>query len=133
MSNGKKSALPFAVKTILAEGANQGPEGMAAIASVLVNRATKRKTTPDYEAARAAQFTGAHRKDLEAFVSQQSPEVQQAAVNAYALAQHHPTTSATHYITTKLYKSSARPGWSKKIHTLGEIGDHTFLEDPNFH
>lgn len=117
------------LKTIIAEAAGEGEEGMYAVASVIANRAKRRGKTPKEIVNQPKQFTGRWRKDLDAFVSAQPPEVIEAAQRAWQMAQENPITSADHYLTSELYNDKKRrPSWASKMGIVATIGGHTFLD-----
>lgn len=116
------------LKTLLAEGAGEGEEGMHAIASVIVNRANRRGLTPEQVVNQPQQFTGRWRKDLDAFAERQPAEVKAAAQRAWERAQTAPIPGIDHYLTTQLLRSSKRPRWATQMGGQREIGQHTFLD-----
>ena len=130
--------LDDVLKTIIAEGASEGEQGMYAIASVIVNRAKRRSKTPqaivNHHAKNAKgvdvwQFTGRARKDLDRFVASQGPEVLAAAQRAWQRAQQSPMPGVDHYLTTELYNDSTRrPSWSQAMGGLQAVGRHTFMD-----
>ena len=116
-------------KTILAEGASEGEEGMYHIASVMHNRAKKRKTTTDDEVNRPFQFSGRVRKDLDDFVTKQPKETHEAMKKANERAAKKPASDSTHYITLKLYNSDKRPNWANVFKKVGVVGNHIFFKE----
>lgn len=116
-------------KTLLAEGASEGEEGMYHIASVMHNRAKKSKTTTDDEVNRPFQFSGRVRKDLDEFVAKQPKETHEAMKRANQRASEKPASEATHYITLKLYNSNKRPSWVNKLKKVGVVGNHIFFKE----
>ena len=115
------------LKTIIAEGASEGEEGMYAIASVMVNRArTRGKSLLDI-VNQPSQFSGRWRTDLETFVQQQPASVQAAAQRALQRAQASPIPGVDHYVTNALYRSSARPSWVTRLKKDRVVGRHTFM------
>lgn len=116
------------IATILAEAAGEDERGMYAVASVIANRAARRKKTPVQVVNEPAQFSGRWRKDLEAFVARQPKAAVEAAQRAWARAQVEPMPGVDHYLTTDLYRDEKkRPDWSTKMGGRQEIGKHTFL------
>ena len=113
--------------TIIAEAANQGPEGMYAVASVLVNRAARRRQTLEQVVNAPKQFTGRWRKDLATFVAKQGPEMQMLAQQALAKAQAQPLPGVDLYVTTDLFKR-APPSWAKTMGGRKVIGGHIFFD-----
>lgn len=116
------------LKTIIAEAAGEGEEGMYAVASVIANRAKRRRLTPEQVVDQPAQFTGRWRKDLDAFIAKQPPAVLQAAQRALERAQKEPLGGADHYLTNDLYNSAKRPSWAGKMDVTQTVGRHTFLD-----
>lgn len=121
--------LSAAFKTLIAEAANQDENGMYHVASVMANRAKRRGTDMDTEATRPFQFTGYMRKDLDQFVAKQPKQVHEQAYRAMQRALTQPASTATHYVTTGLYKSKKRPSWVGKMKVVGTVGDHIFLQE----
>ena|SRR3990167_7857619 len=116
------------LKTIIAEGAGEGEEGMYAIASSIVNRATRRKLTLEQVVNQPKQFTGRWRKDLEVFVARQGPAIEAQARRALERATRTPLPGVDHYLTRTLYDSPQRPSWAKTMGGQRLIGNHVFLD-----
>lgn len=115
------------LKTLIAEGAGEGEEGMYAIGSVIMNRSQRRGKTPQQIVNEPKQFTGRFRKDLDRFVASQSSETIAAAQRAWQKAQQNPIADVDHYMTTQLYKSPKRPNWAASMGGVQQIGRHTFM------
>src|SRR3990167_3916587 len=120
--------LDAVLKTIIAEGAGEGEEGMYAIASVIVNRAARRKLTLEQVVNQPKQFTGRWRKDLETFVTRQGPAVEAQARRALERATQAPLPGVDHYLTRALYDSPQRPSWARTMGGQRMIGNHIFLD-----
>lgn len=118
--------LDDVVKTILAEAAGEGPEGMYAVASVINNRARRRGKTPQQIVNEPYQFAGRARPDLDRFVELQRPEIQQAATDAWMRALQQPIPDVDHFLSNDLANSPRRPQWSTKMRPITTIGNHTF-------
>jgi spore germination cell wall hydrolase CwlJ-like protein len=114
-------------KTILAEAAGEGEEGMYAVASVIFNRAQQRKLDPIAVVNQPYQFSGRWRKDLDEFVSRQPSETLEAMRRAVARAKKDPLP-ADHFLTTELYASPQRPAWATQMRAVKTIGNHIFLD-----
>lgn len=99
------------------------------VASVMHNRVNKKRPSLDHVVNEPFQFSARARKDLDAFVGKQTPEVHAAAERAMARAATERATDATHYMTSKLYGSAKRPSWAGKMDVAGVIGNHTFLRE----
>ena len=125
------------VKTLIAEGANQDEESLYAIASAIVNRAIRRKLTPQQvvnqskvnkKGVRVWQFTGRGRKDFEAFVARQGPEVAARAQRAWDRAQREPLPGIDHYLTTQRLQEVGPEHWANQYGGRQTIGDHVFMD-----
>jgi len=121
-------ALDDVIKTIISEAAGEGEEGMYAVASVISNRAKRRKLTPQQVVNQPQQFTGRWRKDLDAFIAKQPPAVIEQAKRAWKKAQTESIPGIDHYLTNDLYKSNKRPSWANKMGVVKTLGAHTFLD-----
>lgn len=120
--------LDDVIGTILAEAAGEGEEGMYAVASVIANRAKRRKLTPSQVVNQKHQFSGRERKDFWEFVGRQSAEAEYAARRAWQRAQADPIPGLDHYVTTDLYNSPQRPAWLNKMGGARTIGNHIFFD-----
>lgn len=102
----------LAVRIIIAEGANQGLEGMTAIAEVVRRRG-------------ADAFSCLKRKDLESFIARQPVWVHTQARKAWAMSStSNLTLGATHYEAVETF---GRPKWAKGMRRTVKIKDHTFF------
>lgn len=126
---GSNVALTDTEKTVLAEGASEGEEGMYHIASVINNRSKRSGKTTDDEVNKPMQFSGRWRKDLDSFVAKQPKETHDAMRRAMKRAAEKPASDATHYVTTKLHNSSKRPSWVGKMDVVGVVGNHVFMKE----
>jgi len=124
-------SLDTVLNTVIAEGAGEGEEGMYAIASVIVNRANRRKLTLEQVVNQPKQFTGRWRTDLETFVARQGPSVEAQARRALNRATQSPLPGVDHYLTRSLYDSPQRPSWAKSMGRPRIIGHHVFLDSHN--
>lgn len=106
-------------RTLIAEAANQGQEGMYAVGCVMRNRAWNLKG-----------FSGARRKDLEGFVQRQPRSVRADAervVESLLGGQHDVTLGATHYENIGAF---GKPWWvdaGECVQTV-QIGSHAFFK-----
>lgn len=116
------------IKTIIAEAAGEGDEGMYMVASAIATRALRRKLTPEQVVNQPKQFSGRWRRDLDRFVAQQGPEVLARAERAWQRAQTQPMPGVDHYLTTTLYRSPKRPAWASTMRPIGQVGRHTIFD-----
>jgi cell wall hydrolase len=115
------------LKTIIAEGAGEGEDGMFAIASAIVNRAARRRLSLTQVVNQPKQFTGRWRADLDTFVQRQGPQVEAQARRALQRAQQTPMAGVDHYLTRDLYESPNRPSWAGTMGGHQTVGRHVFL------
>ena len=102
-----------AVKILIAEGANQGADGMTAIGEVLRRRDSTRG------------FCALKRGDLEEFIDRQGPRIRRQAKLAWDRSKtSNLTRGATHYENVEAF---GRPAWAKSMRQTAKIGDHTFF------
>lgn len=101
-----------AVKAIIGEAANQGLDGMTAVAEVIRNRGHLKG------------FYGAKR---EAFILAQPNWVHRQALKAWLMSESsNLTKNATHFENVKAF---GRPKWSSKMTKTAVIKDHVFYRD----
>ncbi len=122
------AAVPFtpddfnaAVKAVAGEAANQPPEGQAAVASTILNRAMKTGAPIRDIASDTAQYNAIDQKAVPG-----SPTYSAIAPNIAAVFTKGPTTDATHYLNPELQAKLGRkqPDWAQGDGT--RIGDHVF-------
>lgn len=124
----------MAIRTMLAEAGNQGPQGMQAVASVLRNRATSGNFGGDTLPGviqKPAQFepwnTQAGRQKMAA-MDPNSPQYQQAGqALEQAYAGQDPTMGATHFYAPKAQAALGRPAPKWDNGTGVDIKDHRFF------
>ena len=114
----KEIISPAIWKVLLAEGANQGYEGMYAIACVVRNRGGELDG-----------FAGAHRKDLDAFCNRQGKRYIEMAKRIETIVFKNNgkdiTNGATHFENEKAF---GVPYWAKKMDRVTVIGSHVFYK-----
>jgi len=135
----------LAIRTVLAEAGNQGPDGMAAVASVIKNRSAKGKyggASPAEVVTARNQFepwndAGKGKANDPLSYSPTDPKYQQAARivdGVFSGVLKDPTGGATHFYAPKAQADLGRntPSWAKGQQGL-KIGDHMFYspDDPN--
>lgn len=115
------------VNTIIAEAAGEGPEGMAAVASVIRNRAQVRGKSPAEVVREPDQFTGYSAPGPDAKKAMEDPELRKQAESildqVLAGALPDATGGADHYHAT-----SVTPYWSKEMPKTADIGQHRFYK-----
>jgi len=115
----KEITPPTIWKVLLAEGANQGYEGMYAIACVIRNRGGDLRG-----------FAGAHRKDLDAFCNRQGKKYIEMAKRIEIIVFKNNgkdiTNAATHFENIQKF---GVPYWTKKMDKVTVIGNHTFYRE----
>ena len=82
----KKNPYSVPHKVLIGEAAGEGETGMWHVASVMHNRVNKKRPSLDHVVNEPFQFSARARKDLDAFVGKQTPEVHAAAERAMARA-----------------------------------------------
>jgi spore germination cell wall hydrolase CwlJ-like protein len=100
---------------VLAEAANQGEEGLYAVACVVRNRGYQING-----------FSAARRTDLRAFALRQPAQVQRWAADAIARVRRggaDVTGGATHYENVRAFGT---PRWARGRTPTARIGDHVF-------
>ena len=140
----------LAIRTVLSEASNQGPDGMAAVAAVIKNRTLKGKyggKSPAEVVTARNQFepwnhAGKGKPNDPLSYAPGSPKYEEAAQivdGVFSGAIKDPTSGATHFYSpsgqAKLAKEDGRalvPSWAKGKQAL-KIGDHMFYspDDPN--
>lgn len=115
------------VKTIIAEAAGEGPEGMAAVASVIKNRAQVRGKSPAEVVREPDQFTGYSKPGPDALKAMEDPEIRAQAESildqVLGGSLPDPTGGADHYHAT-----SVSPYWADKMPKTADIGNHRFYK-----
>lgn len=118
------------IKTIMGEAADQGLDGMTAVAETIRNRASMRKMTPAEVALQPQQYSFWNDP-----ASAQTWLTKYGTGDAYQMAGHayenafgeNPsqlTDGATHYYNPRAVKST--PSWAKEYEHKGRIGNHEF-------
>lgn len=137
----------LAIRTVLAEAANQGPDGMAAVAAVIRNRASAKGgkyggSSPAEVVTARNQFepwndAGKGKPNDPLSYAPGSPKYEQAAQivdGVFSGAIKDPTGGATHFYAPAAQAALGRkpPSWAKGQQGL-KIGDHMFFlpDDPN--
>lgn len=133
------------IRTVLSEAANQGPEGMAAVAAVIKNRSQRGKfggTSPAEVVTARNQFepwndAGKGKANDPLAYSPGSPAYERAAQivdGVFSGAIKDPTSGATHFYAPAAQAALGRkpPSWAKGQQGL-KIGDHMFFspDGPN--
>ncbi|YP_010115339.1 DarB-like antirestriction [Sinorhizobium phage PBC5] len=113
------------VDTVIAEAAGEGDEGMAAVASVIKNRAGVRGKSAAEVVREPDQFTGYRKPGDAARQAMQDPEMRRRAeaVVASVFSGERPDTTggADHYHAT-----SVSPDWASKMPRTTRVGNHLF-------
>ncbi|MCA1490098.1 PLxRFG domain-containing protein [Ensifer sp. NBAIM29] len=113
------------VDTVIAEAAGEGDEGMAAVASVIKNRAGARGKTPAEIIREPDQFTGYSKPGDAAKRAMQDPEMRRRAeavvASVFSGEVPDPTGGADHYHAT-----SVSPDWASKMPRTTRVGNHLF-------
>lgn len=123
------------VQTILAEGANQGFEGMRRIARVIHSRTQLPRwkgMTSDTVVQQPKQFSGWERKDRMDFLAQQPRAVVEQAIEADKKGSGDVAKGkvwADHYLTTDLATSPKAPSWVKSMKLVERYGKHSFFKE----
>ena len=114
----KEITSPAIWKVLLAEGANQGYDGMYAIACVIRNRGGDLNG-----------FVGAYRKDLDAFCNRQGKRyiemAQRIETSVFKKKAPDITQGATHYENEMAF---GKPYWAKGMVVVARIGKHVFYK-----
>ena len=123
----------IACRTIWQEARNQGPEGMKAVAHVLLNRQASGQWGANLAGVCLApfQFSGWNPYDHNrvASVSLSDSDPLLLEISGYleaAKEELDPTRGATHYYAPKVV---TQPPWAIDSHMTVEIGDHRFYRD----
>jgi hypothetical protein len=121
----------YAIRTMLGEAANQGDEGLAAVAHVIMNRTRGGYgSTPREVVLARGQFEPwATRRDELLGYAPEDPAYQRAAAifDKVVAGGEDPTGGATHFLNEKIVRQrrgGSLPGWAQGEGT--RIGDHTF-------
>ena len=128
------------IRTVIGEAGNQGPEGQAAVANVILNRL---KT--GYNGANSVtdvvsqphQFEALDRNKETWTTDANSPEYQKAAsvVDGVLSGQQGDNTNgATHFYGVQSQKSLGRnaPDWASEYPKTAQIGEHSFYQEPKY-
>jgi hypothetical protein len=113
------------VKTIIAEAAGEGEQGMTAVAQVIKNRADRRGKSPADVVREPDQFTGYAKPGPQALKAMEDPTIRAKAESILdaVLAGELPdiTGEADHY-----HAKSVNPDWASKMPKTAEVGEHLF-------
>lgn len=127
------SERDYVVRTMIGEASNQGDDGLAAVAHVIMNRASSGRyggTSPrDVVLARGQFEPWATRRDELLGYSDKDPAYQRAAavLDGVLSGGEDPTGGATHFLNEKIVRErrgGSLPSWAQGEGT--RIGDHTF-------
>src|SRR3990167_3257189 len=131
---------------LLAEAASDGPQGMEVVGDTMFNRGQSRKlplhviatqSALNKKGVRVYQYTGAGRKDLPQFVSEQPMLFRHLALQI-AQERMRPDYQPKYpgienYVTNDLYKRRFDPDvseWVRTYEPAGTIGSHVALRPP---
>jgi N12 class adenine-specific DNA methylase len=113
------------INTIIAEAGGEGDAGMAAVASVIRNRAAERGLDPASVVRQPKQFAGYENPGRDAVKAMQDPAMRERAARIYDQVTggeiDDPTGGADHY-----HANSVSPSWSKTMPETAQIGNHLF-------
>ena len=116
------------VSTVIAEAAGEGDDGMAAVASVIRNRADKRGKSLADIVREPKQFTGYEAPGPDAVKAMQDPQMRARAASIVdrVLAGELPdvTGGADHY-----HADYVQPDWASKMPQTAKVGRHIFYRD----
>lgn len=120
--------------TLIGEAANQGLDGMTAVAEVLRNRARQRHLTPSQVALQPLQFSFWNNKNKAAgfLLKEGTPAAYKMAQEAWKRSE---TSDLTHganlYHAVNLLGTPKEPYWAKspKVKKIGVIRDHIFYKE----
>lgn len=116
------------VNTVIAEAAGEGDDGMAAVASVIRNRADKRGKSLADIVREPKQFTGYEAPGPDAVKAMQDPQMRARAASIVdrVLAGELPdvTGGADHY-----HADYVQPDWASKMPQTAKVGRHIFYRD----
>lgn len=104
-----------AERVILGEAADQGLQGMTAVAEVIRRRGGLES------------FCAARRKDLPEFVARQPERVRRLAHRAWKRSQHtNVARGATHFENERAF---GRPRWARQMRVAARVGDLVFYRE----
>ena len=132
---------------LLAEGANQGPEGMEFIADTMFERSLKRKlslekvanqSSVNKKGVRVYQYTGAGRPDLQAFAAKQ-PEILRSLALEIAKERMNPQYQPKYpgienYVTQDFWNNRGdlnHDHWVNAMEPAVTVGSHVGLKPKN--
>jgi spore germination cell wall hydrolase CwlJ-like protein len=128
-------SLSPTMKAIIAEAANQGPEGMKRVAKVIYSRSMVPRwkgMKTDAIVSQPKQFSGMSRPNLTQFLASQPDHIYGQASKAMNEAEKELAGKpwADHYLTAKLYDDpKKRPDWAGKMKVMERYKDHVFLKE----
>lgn len=116
------------IDVLIAEALGEGPDGLAAVAHVINQRAQATGKTPEQIVNVAGQFTGAKNPGRVVAQSMGDPSTRQQVGeiwNGVTSGQiPNPFPGATHFHTPQV-----SPSWSQQFSNLGQLGNHIFYAD----
>ena len=132
----EQTQLPpdIVARILLGEAAGEGPEGMAFVRDVFVNRARAQKKTLEQVATAPYQFSAYDRPDLEQFVAKQPLMLRNLANELVAEAlrpEFQPKYDASHYVTSDFYENrgTLKPShWVNQMEPAYRVGRHQALK-----
>lgn len=123
--NLSKDEIDTVVNTVIGEAANQGAKGMAAVASVIRNRAAEKGKSPAEIVAEPHQFAAFSNPGAKVQKDMQDPalraEATQIVQSIFSGDVPDPTDGADHY-----HADSVTPDWANSMAQTTKIGDHIF-------
>ncbi len=125
--------LDVFIRTVYGEARGEGPEGQAAVAHTILNRAMKNKKSIKQVCLAPRQFSAWNRNDpnrkkIEALSKSNSAykKIQSIIIDVLDGKIKDPTDGCTHYYSTSL---KTPPYWAKDKKVVITIGKHRFLKD----
>lgn len=116
------------IDVIIAEALGEGPQGMAAVAHVINQRALAEGKTPEQIVNESGQFSGATRPGSSVAASMRDPSIRQQVGEIWSGVQSgqipNPYPGATHFHTPQV-----SPSWAQQFSNLGQLGNHIFYND----
>lgn len=116
------------IDALIAEALGEGPEGIAAVAHVINQRALAEGKTPDEIINESGQFSGVTNPGRVVRQSLSDPAIRQQVSEIWNGVQSgsipNPYPGATHFHTP-----AVSPNWSNSFERLGQQGNHIFYSD----
>ena len=135
MSNGSDLPPDITSQVLLGEAVGEGPEGLAFVRDVFVNRARAKGQTLEQVVSAPKQFSAFGRPDLSDFAAQQPPMLQNLANILIEEARDpafQPATTVQNFVTRDLWERRNEPGvpaWIKKMKAVAFVGNHVALAE----